>query len=220
MKAFLQNALWWVLAVAVAAAVGLGIEWWRRRDLRKFAQEVGGTFEAGGILASVDIPEAAAFPGGSHNNATRVSTPEAGFVVATHYRTWSDLHGRQKSSSYVVCYITTPGREWPAVRVASAVPALIERPGPSPLPVPGATPEFARDFEVRPLEGATPPVPEALARLLPPEVQRELLSNPTLIGGLEARGATVRLQAVGQLAGYPHRDVYAVARRIAALLTK
>ena len=220
MKEYLRTALWWVLAIVIASAIGLGIEWWRRRDLRKWAAKAGGTFEAGGILKDVVVAESTPFGGGSHSNVTRISTPEAAYVVATHYRVWSDLHNRQKSSSYVVCYITIPGKEWPAVRVHSAVPALIDRPGPSALPVPGATAEFAREFEVHALDGEAASSSEALAKLLPPEVQRELLANPTLIGGLQARGKVLRLQAVEQLAGHPHRDVYAVARRLVAQWAK
>lgn len=220
MRDFLQNALWWVLAVAAACAIGLGIEGWRRRDLRKFAQEVGGTFEAGGILASVDIPEAAGFPGGSYNNVTRAATPDATIVVATHYRSWSDHHGRQKSTSSVVAYIALPGRLWPSIQVSSKVPTLIERPGPSPIVLPSPAPEFAAEREVFPVAGEPAPSAEAVARLLTPEVQKELAAHPALIAGLQAHKGVLRLQAVGQLTGDPHRDVYAVARKIASLLAK
>ena len=207
---FLLNAGSVLAFVALALGIGYGLERRRRRALRIWAEEQGGTFEPG----EVELPEAAAFdgPGGEekplYTHVARVST----FVLARYYTSWKDARNNRKSSSHVVCFISRPGAAWPSVAVSRAMPNLFGRPEPAKLAVPDATPAFAAAFEVR--GDATP---EALARLLPRAVQEELLGNETLVSGLGTRGDVARLQAVGQLAGgYPHAKLYEVARRLAA----
>ncbi|HEX7898599.1 MAG TPA: hypothetical protein VF950_12615 [Planctomycetota bacterium] len=186
MKDYLQNVAWVFLFVAGALAAGFALEWFRRRALRNWAKEQGGTFEPGSLLGSVEIPEAAAFDGESkpsYSHVSRIPTPEATYVLAQYYLGYKDVRNNQKSMSYVVCFITRPGADWPSV-----------------------------DVEVTG-EGS----PEALARLLPPAAREELLANETLIAGLKTRGGVARLQAVVPLAGgYPHREIYAAARRLVA----
>lgn len=219
MKDYLRNAAWVVACVAVLLAAGFGLEWFRRRALRNWAKEQGGTFEPGGMLGSVEIPEAAAFDGErkpSYSHVSRISTPEATYVLAQYYHAYKDFRNNQKSVSYVVCFITLPGAGWPAVdvdrSVSGVVGRMLGRPEAATLTVPGATAAFAAAFQVVG-EGS----PEALARLLPPAAREELLARETLIAGLKTRGGVARVQAVAPLAGgYPHREVYVVARQLVA----
>ena len=218
---FLQNAASVLVFAALALGIAYGLERFRRRALRTWANEQGGTFEPG----AVEVPEAAGFDGSGggdippYSHVVRVSTPEATYVLARHYHSWRDVRNDRKSSSQVFCFIRRPGAAWPAVDVQRSVKGfaagLLGRPEPVSLAVPGAAPDFAAAFQVVG-EGS----PEALARLLPPAVQRELLASETLIAGLRTHGDVTRLQAVGQLAGgYPHRKIYAIARRLVAAWT-
>lgn len=222
MMAYLKNALWILLLVAALSAIGLSIEWFRRRGLQKWALAQGGTFEAGGILKGVDVPEAAPFEGTSeekptYHNVTRIEEKGTSIVLAQYHQTYKDIQNNVKSVSHVVCFISLPGADWPAVEVyppfrSALLPGLApERP--APLAIKEASPAFAAAFEVRALSGTAP---EAPARLLPAAVQEELLANEGLIHGLQARGRTVRVQAVGRPTGYPHQEVHAVAKRLAA----
>lgn len=221
MKEYLRGLPWFLLAVAVAVGIGYLIERWRRRELQRWASEQGGTFEGGGILDEVKIPEAEPFdanPGSdkiSYNNVTRIVRPEATYTLAQTYRHYLDTKNTPKSFSCVVCFITLPV-EVPPVTVYRPVADILGiMPERVKLPVPDALPEFAA-FEVTLLSGQTAPAPDALRRFLPAAVQRELLDHPGLIGGLHARGRVVRVQAVGQATGYPHREVFDVARRLVA----
>ena len=61
-----------------------------------------------------------------------------------------------------------------------------------------------------------PAGPELAEDALPPAVRQALSSSDGLIAGLQARGRTVRVQAVGRRTGYPHAEVLAFAKRLAA----
>ena len=213
---FLQNAASVLVFAALALGVAYGLERFRRRALRTWANEQGGTFEPG----AVEVPEAAGFDGSGggdippYSHVVRVSTPEATYVLARHYHSWRDVRNNRQSSSQVFCFISRPGTAWPAVDVGRSVKGfaanLLGRPEPVTLAVPEATPAFAAAFQV-----TGEATPDALARLLPRAVQEELLATETLIAGLQARGGVASLRAVGQLAGgYPHRQLYEVARRL------
>ncbi len=213
---FLQNAGSVLAFVALALGIGFGLELVRRRALRTWAEQQGGTFEPG----AVEVPEAAGFDGAGggdippYSHVVRVSTPEATYVLARHYHSWKDVRNTRKSSSQVFCFISRPGAAWPAVTVQRSVKGfaanLLGRPEPVSLAFPDATPAFAAAFEV-----TGEATPDALARLLPRAVQEELLAGETLVADLQARGGVARLRAVGQLAGgYPHRKIYEVARRL------
>ena len=221
MKEYLKGLPWFLAAVAVLIAIGYLIERWRRRELQSWAAAQGGTFEGGGILDEVAIPEAASFgtSAGSdritYNNVTRIVRPEATYVLAQYYHQYLDTRNNRKSNSCVVCFVTLPSGDWPSVSVHRPVFDLLGRPKPSPLAVPGAVPGFSA-FEIQPREEGTTPGPDALARLLPPAVQNELVANPDLISGLSSDGRIVRVAAVGQRTGYPHAKVFEVARRMAA----
>jgi hypothetical protein len=236
MKGFLQSALSILALVAVVSAVGLTIEWYRRRALRTWAAEQGGTFEAGAFLAGVAVPEAAAFGGAcggegdgktTYHNVSRFTRPEASYVVAQSHSTWKDMKGNVESSSQVVCFVTLPGGPLPEVSITPAPhavarmgAALVGRPEPATLKVPDATSDFEGKFRVLPRAGMSEVPPTAsLARLLPPSIQQELLARENLIAGLEARGTVVRLRGIGTLTGYPHQEILAAALRLGALWT-
>jgi hypothetical protein len=226
MKEYLKGLPWFLAAVVVLVTIGYLIERWRRRDLEKWAVEQGGKFEGGGILDEIQIPEAAPFdanPGRdriTYNNVTRLERPEATYVLAQYYLQYLDTKNTAKSSSCVVCFVTLPAGNWPEVRVYRPMPdpfGLVDKVLPeTPVPVPGASPAFAAAFEARPVKGAAVPDPKALSRLLPDGVQTELLSNESLIAGLRVHGRVVRVQAVGQVTGYPHQKVFEVVRRMTA----
>lgn len=210
MKDFLRSLLWWLPLIAVAAAVGWTLEWRRRREARGLAEEHGGAFLPGGLIKSVDIPEAVAFDGAdgtaSYNNVVRFDRPEGAIVVGTYYNSWKDIRGQHKSSSYGVVFVTLPW-EAPALDVTSR--SLRATPE---LEVPDATDAFKTEFMAEGKAG-----PEELRRLLPRAVQEELLAHPSLVHGFRTRGRIARVQAVGQLTGgTPHRKLYEIARRLAA----
>lgn len=220
MKDYLKGLPWFLAAVIVAVAVGYLIERWRRRELRKWAEEQGSSLVSNGILGSVEIPESKPFDVGyetpQYDNVTRIVRPEATYILCEFYNSYLDTKNSQKSSSYVICYVVLPV-EMPSVGVYPPVDFFgwkitLKKDHPTPH----ALPEFNAAFKASTLEGDPDPAPEALARLLPPEVQRELLANETLICGIRARGKVVRVQAVSQMAGYPHAKVFEVARRMAA----
>lgn len=208
MKDFLRSLVWWLPAIALALAVGWTIEWYRRRDARALAEELGGSFLPGGLVASAQIPEAAAFdgPSASYNNVIRVERPEGTIVVGTYYNSWKGIKGEHKSTSYGVAFVTLPW-DAPALDVASR--SLRATPE---LEVPDATDAFKAAFMA---EGKGSP--EDLRRLLPRAAQEELLAHPTIVCGLQARGRVARIQGVGQLTGgTPRRELYEIARRLAA----
>jgi hypothetical protein len=221
-KDYLRGLPWFLLAVTVAVSIGYLIERWRRQKLQGWAAEQGGTFEGGGILDEVVVPEAAAFDAyvtGSdkvtYNNVTRIVRPEATYTLARFYRHYLDTKNSPKSFSCVVCFVTLPV-EMPPVTVYRPVTDILGiMPERVKLALPDALPEFSV-FDITLLSGHPAPTPDALRRLLPAPVQRELLDHPTLISGLHARGQIVRVQAAGQVTGYPHREVFEVARRLAA----
>lgn len=228
MKSFLQSTLSIVALVVVVSAVGLTIEWVRRRGLRNWAKEQGGAFEPGAFFAGVRPPEAAAFDGGggdsiTYHNVVRLERPGAAYVVAQCRTSYKDTKDNVKSSTCVVCFVSIPGGTFPSVSVYRPVHdfgfgRLLGMPEPpAPLRVGDPVAGFKERFQVLPLAGASETAPEALARFLPPAVQQELLSQESLIAGLQARGNVVRVQAVGQQTGYPHREVFEFSERLVAL---
>ena len=229
MKDYLKGLPWFLAAVIVLVSIGYLIERWRRRDLEKWAVEQGGRFEGGGILDEIPVPEAAPFdanPGKdriTYNNVIRIERPEATYVLAQYYHQFLDTKNTAQSFSCVVCFVTLPAGEWPEVRVyrpMADVFGIMDKILPNPpVPVPGASPAFAAAFEARAVKGASSPDPAALSRLLPAAVQTELLSSEDLIAGLVVRGRTVRVQAVGQVTGYPHQKVFEAVRRMAGAWT-
>ena len=223
MKDYLKGLPWFLAAVVVLVTIGYMVERWRRRELRNWAVAQGGKFEGGGILDEVAIPEAAPFDANAgkdritYNNVTRIERSEATYTLAQYYHQYLDTRNNQKSYTYGVCFVTLPQGDWPSVRIfrpMTDVFGLVDRE--KPVAVPGASPAFAAAFETTPLKDAPTPSPEALARLLPEAVQKELLSNETLIAGLHVHGRVARIQAVGQVTGYPHQQVFGVAQRMAA----
>jgi len=225
MKGFLQTALSIIAVVLVVSAIGLSIEWLRRRSLQKWAQERGGTFDPGAFLDGVELPEAKPFDLGvekaKYHNVTRISRPEASYVVTQSQTMWKDTKSEWKSFSCVVCFITLPAPPLPTVRVSFPTRApLLGRPAPAaPVRVADASPAFTEEFELRPLGEGGEPSAEAVARVLPKAVQDELVASRSLISGFEVRGNVVRLQAVSKQTGYPHQDVFACAERLVAAWT-
>jgi hypothetical protein len=226
MKGFLQTALSTLALVVVLSAIGLSIEWYRRRSLQRLALEKGGTFEAGGILDGAEVPEAKAFDGpaskATYHNVTRIVRSEASYVLAQGEYRWKGFRDEQKSVSYVVCFITLPGPELPSVSVSFPARAFLLGPmlgvpdPPPPLKVAEATPAFAEHFEVRPLKSSGATSADAIARLLPKGIQDEMVASRALVSGFQVRGSVVRLEAVSQETGYPHRDVFSCAGRLVA----
>ena len=229
MKGFLQTAGSILALVIVVSAIGYAIELFRRRSLQKWAQVQGGSFEAGGILEGVQVPEAAAFDTRmkkvTYSNVSRIARPEASYVVSQYHTTWRGTKDELKSFSCVVCFITLPKADLPPVHVsfpkhANILGSLLGMPDPPPpLKVPDSSTAFAEKFEVTALEDAGDVKPEALARLLPKAVQDDLVANEHLISGLLVRGNVVRVMAVGKEYGYPHKEVFDVAARLAAAWT-
>jgi hypothetical protein len=228
-KGFLQTAASVVALVVVLSAIGLGIEWFRRRSVSKWAQEQGGSFEAGGILHGVAVPEAVPFDSGmkevTYSNVSRIARPEASYVVAQYHATWKDFRNEMKSFSCVVCFVTLPKTDLPAAHVSypkRPIPlgSLLGVPTPPPaLPVPDAAPAFAERFEVRPLPDAGQIPPEAVARLVPRAVQDVLVAHESLLSGLLVRGNVVRVSGVGEEYRYSHKEVFDAATRLAAAWT-
>lgn len=226
MKGFLKTAVPIIAVVVVLLGVGISIEWFRRRSIAKWAQEQGGAFEAGGILDGVAVPEAAPFDAAGANitygNVTRIPRPEASYVVTQYHRTRMNTKNESKSFSCVVCFVTLPSADLPPVHVSfkssmGKPGSFLGRPEPAaPLAVPESTPSFGERFEVTALSGAGEIKPEAIARLLPKEVQDELVASGDLISGVQVRGNVVRLQAISKQFGYPHEEVFKVAQRLAA----
>ena len=229
MKGFLQTAASIVALVVVLSAIGLGIEWFRRRSVQKWAQELGGSFEAGGILDGVAVPEAGPFDAGmkkvTYSNVSRITRPEASYVVAQYHSIFQDFRNQTKSFSCVVCFVTVPKADLPAVQVSfpkRPIPcgSLVGLPNPpAPLPVPDAAPAFTERFEVRALPDSGPIATDAVARLLPRGVQDELVARESLISGLLVRGNVVRVMGVGEEYRYSHKEVFEAATRLAAAWT-
>ena len=229
MKGFLLSAAALLGIIGVVTAIGLTIEWNRRRSIRNWVQEQGGTFEAGGILSGIPVPEAAPFDvptaNVSYSNVSRITRPEASYVVAQYRISWKDMQNKVESFSCVVCFVTMPGGEFPPVYVSfpmrgSLFASKLGRPAPpAPLKVPDSSTAFAEKFEVTPQKDAGDVKSETLVRLLPTAVQDELVASDTLLSGLEARGGVVRLQAISRQSGYPHKEVFDVAIRLAAAWT-
>src|SRR5688572_370585 len=123
MKDYLKGLPWFLAAVAVLVAIGFLVEKRRRREIERWAVAQGGTFEGGGILDEVVVPEAAPFdanPGDdriTYNHVTRIVRPEATYTLAQYYNQWKDVKNTPKSSTCVMCFVTLPAGEWPTVRV-------------------------------------------------------------------------------------------------------
>jgi len=226
MKGFLRSGAALLGILGVVTAIGLTIEWNRRRSIQGWVQEQGGTFESGGILTGIPVPEAAPFDSPTadvgYSNVSRITRPEASYVVAQYRISWKDLQNKVESFSCVVCFVTMPGTRFPPVQVA--VPTrgslLALKPGrpapPVPIPVPDSSAAFAAKFEVTPQKDAGEVRSETLVGLLPKAVQDELVASDTLLSGLETRGGVVRVQAIRRQSGYPHKEVFDVAVRLAA----
>lgn len=230
MKEYLKNALPYVAAIIVLVIVGIGIEWYRRRGLQRWALEQGGTFDPGTLLEGTKVPEAAAFDAlfadGSvvYANVSRIPKPEASYVLAQFEHRYKDIRNDQKSFSCVVCLITLPDLKFPEAYLSPNVfgTGIGYAPGAPPVAkvaVPDPVPGFAEKFEVRPVWGGKEIRSEALSALFSRDVQRLLLEQKDLISGLQVRGNTVRLEAISRQFGYPHRDVFEVARRLTAIWT-
>jgi hypothetical protein len=228
-KGFLQTAASLIALAVVVSAVGMTIEWFRRRSVQKWAMEQGGSFEAGGILDGVQVPEAAPFDARmrkvTYSNVSRIPRPEASYVVAQYHTTWKDSKDRMQSFSCVVCFVVLPKADLPPVHVsfakrASPQASLLGLPEPPPpLKVPESTPAFDEKFQVTPSSEGGAIRPEALAQFLPRAVQDELAAKEDLISGLLVRGNVVRVLAVGREYTYPHKDVFDVAVRLAGAWT-
>ncbi|RPH39430.1 MAG: hypothetical protein EHM91_12400, partial [Planctomycetota bacterium] len=227
MKGFLQTAASIIALVVIVSAIGYAIEVFRRRSLQRWARAQDGTFEAGGILEGVPVPEAAAFDARmkkvTYSNVSRIPRPEASYVVAQYHTTWKNTKDQMESFSCVVCFVTLPGTELPPVHVsfpkrANMLGSLLGLPDPPPpLKVPESTAAFDEKFQVTPLsEGVGAIQPAALAQFLPRAVQDELVASESLISGLLVRGNVVRVMAVGKEYRYPHNEVFDVAVRLAA----
>jgi hypothetical protein len=228
---FLKLLLVLLVLLGIGTAIGLTVEWYRRRDLRAFAKQQGGTFEAGSLLSGVPVPEAAAFDAVAreldekitYRNVTRIPGEPASFVVAQYHESSRGTKDEVQSDSYVVCLVSLPGAPLPQVHVypPHRPPGWIEKamgmPSPQrPVPIPEPIRGFAEAFEAVPAPGAGEIDPAALARLLPREVQQELLARSSLVVGLQVRGDVVRIQAASKATGFPHREVFETARRLAA----
>lgn len=226
MKGVLQTGLWILAAAVVITAIGMTVEWFRKRGIRDWAKQQGGSFESGTLLEGLPVPEAAPFdfPGVKvvYSNVSRFSRPEAAYVVSQYQTMWKTTKDEWQSFSCVVCFITLPGPPWPPVKIQEPDPNLLAgilgRPAEqaAPIPVPDVTAAFSEALEVRPMSGGDTVAPESLARLLPKAVQEELVAQRGLITQVQVRGNTVRLQAVSQFAGFPHREVFEVAKRLGA----
>jgi len=229
-REYLKNALPYVAAIVVLSLLGLGIEWYRRRCLQRWAVAQGGTFEAGTLLEGTKVPESAAFDGGkgdesvTYSNVSRFPGPDVSYVLAQYEHRYKDFRNNAKTFSCVVCFITLPDPKFPEAHLSPNVfgTGLGYAPGAPPSPkvtVPDAVPGFADRIEVRPVWGGKEIKPESLSGLLCREAQQVLLEQRDLISGLQVRGNVVRLEAVSHQFGYPHREVFDVARRLAAIWT-
>lgn len=212
MKRFLLRAAQIAAVVAVAAAIGLGIESCRSRRLAVWVAREGGSFSA----AEIPVPEAADFDGGAPDgavywNVARFERQGVVYVLAHSYRSWEDLHHRQQSTSTDVCFVVVPGPELPPVRVSGV--HLRSEAGLAP---PDAVHGFSDRWRVQVHPGAAAPAPEALGRLIPPAVQQELLAAGDLLSGLVVRGRTVRLDTEKTYTTPPYDRLLPLAERLAA----
>jgi hypothetical protein len=234
MIGFLKLALGIVVVAAVLLGIGIVVQKFRQRNLGKWAAERGGTFEAGGLLSGVAVPEAAPFdlagtqgPGEiSYRNVSRIPAGGLTWVVGDFKRTYT-WDEKTRSTGGVIVVVSIPGAEFPEVGVEErmgdpgGIASAVGLPGrPPSIPVPGTIPGFAEKFEVRPLRGAGPPDPAALARLLTAPVQELLLGSTSLLANLQTRGPALRLQAVESATSPPHKETLALAERLVALLRR
>ncbi len=230
MKPFLKRLLWGLAIVAILVAAGISIERSRQRSLRSWAVEVGGQFEPGAFLDGAPLPEAAAFDAGAepdsvhYHNIVRYERNGADYTVAQYSRTFRDIKGTIQTLHHVVCFVRIPGADWPPLNVGfprgalgRTVREVVGLPGaPEALPIPVRVEGFRERYEARPL-GSERSVPvERTSVLLSEAVQKEMVAQSALLAGFQAKGPVIRLQAVEWQSGYPHRELAAVAERLAA----
>ena len=229
MRDSLQKVMWSVIALGVVAALGLTIEWLRQRNLRAWAKELDATFEAGGFLSGVLVPEAQGFAarGASstttYHNVVRLEHSGARYVAATCHRPAPT--SKSKSSSDLVVFVTFPEADFPEVGLSRPLSAEMHkmmatagvRAAPSSLKVPGALGRFTEAYEVRPLTDSAPPAPAALAAFLSSPVQEELCSASAILSDIQVRGRVVRFRASRQPSLSSYKETLALAERVVAL---
>jgi hypothetical protein len=224
-------ALWIVSTLVIVVGIGFGIERFRQRGVRKWAAETGASFESGGIIAGVEMPEAGAFdtapgPGSvSYHDVVRVARDGPSYALAWVHRSGSDIRGQQRSSESLEVFVTCPGAAFPHVRTQTPADAVARRIAdavlpardrPAALAVPEASDAFRAAYEVHSVGEAEAPEPASLSRLFPPPVQAALVGAADLVASVEARGDVVRVQAAQTEIRRPYRELLALAESLAA----
>ncbi len=229
MRDALKMVMWSAIALGAVAALGLTIEWRRQRNLRAWANELDGTFEAGGVLSGVPVPEGQDFTvhGASgtttYHNVVRLERGGARYVAATCYRPAPT--SKSKASSDLVVFVTFSEADFPEVGLSRPLSAEMQkmlaragvRAAPSSLKVPEALGRFAEAYEVRPLTDSAPPAPAALAAFLSAPVQEELCRASAILSDLQVRGRVVRFRASKQPSLSSYKETLDLAERVVAL---
>ncbi len=229
MRDALQKLMWIAITLGVVAALGLTIERLRQRNLRAWARELHGTFEAGGFLSGVLVPEAQSFTAlgasstATYHNVVRMERGGARYVAAKCYRPAPS--NKSRSSSDLVVFVTFPEADFPQVGLSRPLSVEMSkmmagagvRAAPSSLKVPDALGRFTEAYEVRPLTDSAPPTPPALAAFLSLPVQEELCSASAILSDIQVRGSVVRFRASRQPSLSSYKETLALAERIVAL---
>jgi hypothetical protein len=212
---------------ALIVGGGMGVEWLRRRATRNWAESIGGTFEAGGLIEGVPVPEGAAFDAGlrddaySYRNVVRVQRGGASYVVATYTLT-TTFAGKSKTRSHAVALATCPGRTFPPIGVSPPLapfsPEFAKLAGFDPNPPPPEFPDlderFAARFLVHTLPGAARPSSDAVADVFSDAVRERLLATEDLVGYVTLRGDVVRIEAIDRTVTYPYEELFALAESL------
>ncbi len=229
MKNVPRELIWVAVTVGVLVMIGISVEWFRRHRLQKLAGELGGTFEAGGLLEGVSVPEALVFihqrPGSTavtYHNVVRTERAGARLVAADYH--YSPSGKNEKSSSCVMVFVSFPEADFADLDVNPPISPISQslasrlgisewRPAP-PLLLPVTIDGFGEAFEVRVQSGMPRPDAAALARFLPPEAQRELLKSKAFLQSLQVRGNAVCLQATKYIVHKPYRELLDLAESL------
>jgi hypothetical protein len=101
-----------VKMMAILVVLGIAVELWRRRRVRRWASGEGGTFEPGTLLGGVTVPESEPFDASArkdylivYSNVARIIRPEATYVVARSSRS-QRTSKHQRSTASTVCFVT------------------------------------------------------------------------------------------------------------------
>jgi hypothetical protein len=240
MRKFLRRMLGIAIALGVLLGIGFSVEWFRRQGLRSLAKEVGGTFEAGGLLKGAPLPEAERFDVRprpdtiTYDNVVRMERAGTRFAAARYHHSPSPSSGKStdptyisKAATYLAVFVTLPKADFPELDLWPRMPmsALSQTMGtmlgvperPSPLVVPDAGEGFNATFEVRAASPTQKPETAALARFLSPDVQEQLVKSREFLFGVRTRGNMVCLQANQNPVHQPYREMLTLAERLVVI---